>query len=191
MMNGRQVVCLVATLGLLAVAVSIPAQNPTSASDADQIAGLMRRLSDHSKSPSDVLDPGLSPTDREKNLHHFSAPQYELNVTPTSGIPAITGSSASVPVRVHFDGKDGNTLDASATAQFVKRNGTWYFSNFDFLSWPAFLIIVLVVGLLVGIGYAATVIVLMLKLVKHGPLGTNGIKMFFPIFWPRLFREAR
>jgi len=173
------------------VAMSLPAQNPTSASDADQIAGLMRSLSDHSKSPSDVLDPSLSPADREKNLHHFGAPQYELNLTPTSGIPAVTGNSVSVPVRVHFDSKDGNTLDASATAQFVKRDGTWYFSNFDFLSWPAFLIVVLVLGLLVGIGYATTVIVLMLRLIKHGPLGINGIKMFFPIFWPRLFRTSR
>jgi Flp pilus assembly protein TadB len=191
MTNRKQVARLMAILGLLGVVMSISAQSPASTSDADQIAGLMRSLGDHSKSPSDVLDPNLNPDERDKNLHHFSTSQYELSMTPTSGIPAITGDAVSVPVRVHFDAKDGNTLDANSTAQFIKRNGTWYFSNFAFLSWPAFLIVVLVVGLLVGIGYAAVVVVLMLRLFKHGPLGVNGIKMFFPIFWPQLFRQTR
>ena len=191
MENLRRVAFLMTMLGFLGSTALVRAQSLTLAGDADQIAGLMKDLSGHSKSPSDVLDPSLSPVDREKNLRRFGMPQYELSLMPTSGIPEVTGDAASVPVRVHFDGKDGNTLDTSSTAQFVKRNGVWYFSNFDFLSWPAFLVVVLIGGLLVGVGYATTVIVLMLKLFKHGPLGMKGIQMFFPIFWPRLFREAR
>jgi uncharacterized membrane protein len=151
----------------------------------------MAALSDHSKTPSDVLDPNLSPSDRDKNLRHFSAPHYELSVVPTAGIPTVTGDSASVPIRVHFNAEDGNSLDASATARFVKRNGTWYFSNFDFMSWPVILILALVACVLVGIGYAATVLVLRSKLLKLGPLGINGAKMFLPFFWPSLFHQTR
>lgn len=186
----RQAVSAISMLALLGGVMSY-AQAPVSGSDADQIAGLIARLCDHSKSPSDALDPSLNAAERDKNLRRLSAPRFELSLVPTDGIPKFAGDSVSVPVRVHFDAKDGNSLDVSATATFVKRNGTWYFSNFDFLSWPAFLILVLVVGVLVGIGYAVTVIVLMLKLLKHGALGLNGIRMFLPIFWPSLFRQTR
>jgi len=189
----RQAVRSMMMLALLGGVMSIHAhaQVPESGSDADQIAKLIAGVCDHSKAPSDALDPSLNPADRDKNLHRLSAPHYELNLIPAEGIPKFTGDIVSVPVRVHFDAKDGNSLDVSATARFVKRNGAWYFSNFDFLTWPVFLILVLVFGVLVGIGYAATVLVLMTKLLKHGQLGINGIKMFLPIFWPSLFRQVR
>lgn len=177
-------------LGLLGVAMLLLAQAQTSRSDADQIISLMTALSDHSKPPADALDPNLYPSTRNKNLQHFSAPHYELNIVPTEGVQAITGDSASVPVRVHFDSHDGNSLDASATAQFIKRNGTWYFANFDFMRWPIFLVVVLVVCILIGIGYAAMVLVLRSKLVREGRLGMNGVKMFIPFFWPSLFRRV-
>jgi hypothetical protein len=178
---------LMALLGLLGVAMSLSAQAPTSRSDADQITGLMAALSDHSKAPSGVLDPNLSPSDRSKNLNRLSAPNYQLSLVP-EGAPAITGDSATVPVRVHFDDKNGNTL--SSTAHFVKLGGTWYFANFNFMKWPGFLVAVLVIGILVGIAYAVTVLVLWRKLISQGQLGANAVKMFPPIFWPSLFRLA-
>lgn len=187
----RRTANLMTMLGLLGVAVSLSAQAPTSGNSADQISSLMAALSNHSKTPADVLDPTLSSSERERNLRHFSAPQYELNLVPAEGVPTITGDTASIPVRVHFKGEEGNELDTSATAEFVKRNGIWYFSNFNFMSWPVFLIVVLVVCLLVGIGYAATVLVLRSKLVNQGRLGANAVKMFIPVFWPALFRQAR
>lgn len=193
MTNCKQVLRAVnqmAMLGFLGVAMLLSAQTQAPKDDAGQIFILLANLSDHTKAPSDVLDPNLSSTDREKNLRHFSAPHYELSLTATGGVPVVTGDSASVPIHVHFDSKDGNSLDTNATAQFVKRNGTWYFSNFDFMSWPVFLILILVFGILVGIAYAVTVLVLMLKLRKHGQLGFNSVKMFFPIFWPSLFRAG-
>lgn len=186
----KHVVSALVMLVLFWGAMSLGAQSPTSASDAEQIAGLMAGLSDHTIKPADVLDPNLAPSERDRNLRRFSEPNYELSLVPTEGVPAITGDSVSIPVRVHFDGRDGNTLDAGATAQFVKRNGKWYFSSFDFMSWPVFLIVVLVVGLLVGICYAATVLVLGSKLLRQGPLGVNAVKMFFPFFWPSLFRRV-
>jgi hypothetical protein len=178
-------------LGLVAVAMFVSAQTPASKSDADQIASLMAGLSDHTRTPADVLDPNLSPSDREKNLHRLTAPHYELSIVPTEGIPAITGEFASVHVRVHFNAGNGNSLDASATAQFVKRNGAWYFSNFDFMAWPAFLVIALAVCVLVGIGYAVVVLILARRVLKQQQLGTDWILMFFPFFWPALFRKYR
>lgn len=181
---------LMAMFGLLGVAMSLSAQTPTSSSNAEQITGLMAALSDHSKTPSAVLDPNLSPSDRSKSLAHFSAAHYELSLVP-EGAPTVTGDTATVPVRVHFKADNGNSLDAGATAHFVRRNGVWYFSNFDFMSWPAFLIVALVGCVLIGISYAATVLILMRKLLKQGSLGVNGVTMFIPLFWPALFRKAR
>jgi hypothetical protein len=182
---------LVVMLSLLGLGLFLRAQVSTVTSDADQIAGLMANLSEHSKTPTAVLDPTLNPSDCQKNLGHFSASQYELSIVPTEGIPTAIGDSVSVPVRVHYRSEDGNSLDTSATAQFIRRNGIWYFSNFDFMKWPAILIIVLMVGILVGVSYAATVLILGSRLLKQGPLGINRVKMFVPLFWPALFRQTK
>jgi Flp pilus assembly protein TadB len=187
----KQTTCVAMMVVLLGIAMAICAQTSTPVSGADQINNLLASLSHHSRSPADVLDPTLSVSDRQKNIKRFSALHYELSLVPTDGIPATTGESVSVPIRVHFDAKDGNSLDTNATAQFVKRGDIWYFANFDFMSWSVFLIIILVLGVLVGIGYAATIFILGNKLLKHGPLGFNRVKMFFPFFWPSLFRQAR
>jgi hypothetical protein len=194
MIDGRQcktAVNLMAMVGILGAAMILSAQVSQSKSDADQIISLMAGLSDHSKVPTDVLDPSLSPSDRDKNLKRFGALHYELSLVPTESVQAITGDSASVPIRVHFNAVNGNQLDTNATAQFVRRNGTWYFSNFDFMGWPTSLIGSLVLGVLVAIAYAATVLILRSRLVKQGPLGINIVKMFIPFFWPDLFRQTR
>jgi len=181
---------LATILGILVLTMHISAQS-SSSTDAGQITDLMTGLSDRSKSPAEVLDPNLDPSARAKSLQRFSAPHYELSIVPIEGIPAIEGDSASMPARVHFDSKDGNSLDTSTTVHFVKRNGTWYFSSFDFMQWPIFLILVLVGAIVVGIGYAATVLLLRSKLVKEGQLGLNRVKMFIPFYWPSLFRHVQ
>jgi hypothetical protein len=177
-------------LGLLVLAVCVSAQSPRS-SDATQIAGLMSGLSDHSKTATEVLDPSLNPSDRDKNLSRLKDPHYELTLVSTGDIPANPGESASVPVRVHFKTENGE-IETSSTAHFIKRNNTWYFSNFDFLSFPTFLIVVIVACVLLGIAYAATVLVLRGRLVRQGQLGAaNAAKIFIPIYWPALFRRTR
>jgi hypothetical protein len=178
-------------VGFLSAAILVVAQRSVTASDADQIRGLMASLSNRSKTPVEVLDPTLMGETREKNLGHFSASPYELTVVPNGGAPVISGDTASVAVRVHYKAEDDNSLDANATAQFVKRNGVWYFANYNFMKWPVVLIVVLVLGVLIGIAYAAAVLFLSSRLVKQGPLGANAVKMFIPFFWPFLFRQAR
>lgn len=158
--------------------------------DAGQIARLMAELSDHSKAPTALLDPGLGSDLRLKNLKPFSSGHYELSIAPKDGIPAITGQQVSVPVHVRFK-SDGNELETDATANFINRNGSWYFADFDFLGWPTVLIVAVVGCLLVGIGYATVALVLIYRLQKRGPLGANVIKVFLPFFWRDLFRQTR
>lgn len=177
------------TIGFIGLSTFLCAQAPTSTKDADQIKSLMAALSNHSKTPAEVLNPNLSPSDRDKNLDRLSAPNYELSIVPEAA-PTITNGLAAAPVRVHFDDQEGNRLDASATAHFIKVGNAWYFSNFDFMEWPLFLVGALVFGVLIGIAYAASVLILWRKLVRQGRLGANAVKMFFPIFWPSLFRAA-
>ena len=186
-MRKKRTAKFTSVLGLLGMAIFLGAQSQASRSDADQIVGLMTGLSDHSKAPADVLDPKIEPSARSKNLQRFSAPDYELSIVPTGSAPAISRDAASVPVRVHFDSRDGNSLDVSTTAHFIRRNGTWYFANFDFMRWPVLLVVVFVICILFGIGYAVMVLVLRSKLVKEGRLE---VKMFIPLFWPSLFRKA-
>jgi hypothetical protein len=176
-------------LTLLSASLLMSAQAPTAKSDADHITDLLTALSSHSKTPVDVLDPTLSPANRDKSLGHFSLAPYELNLKP-EGDPVILGDTASVPIRVHYKAEDGNSLESSATAQFVRRNGTWYFSSFDFMGWPVILTVVLVICICVGIGYAAAVLLLRNRLAKRGPIGINVVKMFIPFFWPSLFRQT-
>lgn len=181
---------LIAIPGVLAIAILLAAQAPLK-SDTDQIIVLIASLSDHARIPADVLDPALSGSERDRNLRYFSPKPYELSIIPRDGAPTITGDFASVPVRVHYEAEDGNSLDASATARFVRRNGIWYFASFDFMKWPAFLVVVALVCILAGIGYAATVLVLWSRLTKHELPGVNATKIFVPIFWASLFRQTR
>lgn len=187
--RAKRAAIVLMTIGFMGVAIILYAQAPTSTQDADQIKSLMAALSNHSKTPAEVLNPNLSQSDRDKNLERLSAPNYELSIVPEAA-PTITNGSASAPVRVHFDDQEGNTLDASATAHFIKVGNMWYFSNFDFMRIPLFLIFVIVVCALIGIAYAATVLVLWRRLTKQGRFGIDAVKVFFPIFWPSLFRAV-
>jgi hypothetical protein len=172
------------------IAVILWAQASAPGIDAGQVSSLIERLCNHSITPADAFDP---------NLNHPSGPETcnTSGPLPTNSVllklrvrrsleeilPLYRFESATMPKTV--------ALDTDATARFVKRNGVWYFSNFDFMSWPNLLVAVLVVGIVVGLGYATTALVLFNRLMKNGLIGTHGIKMFIPFFWPALFRQTR
>jgi hypothetical protein len=180
-----------AIIGFWGVMAPLSAQAPAPRSDIDQINDLMAALSNHSKTPADVLDPNLRPPDRIKSLSYFRTTNFELSFLPTEDMPPITRDVVSVPVRVHFDGKDGNTLDTDTTAQFVKRGRSWYFSNFDFMAWPVILIVVFVGSILLIGSYATFVLLLWKKLSRKGQIGANAVKVLLPFYWPSLLRQTR
>ncbi len=159
--------------------------------DARQILDLLDSMSRHSRSPSDLLDPQLSADEKSKSLKHFSASHYDLRLIPTTAISEVDGERARVPVRVQFDDGNGNTADLTAVATFVKREGIWYFSNYDFMEWPISLIAVSVVLCLIGIGYSVTVIVLTRRLAARKSPRSRSLRVFIPFFWPQLFRGCR
>ncbi|WP_148214977.1 MULTISPECIES: hypothetical protein [Acidobacterium] len=181
---------LMVMVGVLTMATSLFPPTARAQTGADQVRTLIAGLSDHAEAPARMLDPSLPATERKSNLHRLSTPNYDLSLIP-KGKVVIHGDTASVPVRVHFNDHEGNTLDTTATAHFVRRGDTWYFANFDFLKWPGFLVAVLAVGILLGIAYAAIVLMLWRKLSRGRRLGLNWVKIFFPIFWPALFRQAQ
>lgn len=153
------------------------------------LSALMAALCDHTRTPSQALDPAAEAQTREKAIARFSDPHYELSLVPTEAVPAPTGDVASVPVRVHFK-TENSELEATATAQFIKRGNSWYFANFDFLATPAFLIVVIIVCCSVGVGYATIVLVLRSRLAKRGQLTAgNLVRLFVPLCWRSLFRQ--
>ncbi len=151
---------------------------------------LMAALSSHTKTPDQALDPMANPVERDQSLKRLSDPHYDLILVPNDSTPMPDGDVSSVPVRVHFK-TENSELEASATAQFIKRGSTWYFANYDFLAVPVFLIVVIIICCCVGVSYAATVLVLRSRLVKRGQLTpTTTFRLFIPFFWPSLFRQT-
>ena len=93
-------------------------------------------------------------------------------------------------MRVEF--KNATTeMSADSTARFVKRNGVWYYADFDFLGFPAVILVTLLICGTAGVAYATIVLVLRWRLVRQGRLSwSNRVKLFIPIFWPRLFGKG-
>jgi hypothetical protein len=68
----------------------------------------------------------------------------------------------------------------------------WYFADFDFLGWSTYFIVTLILGMSIGIAFATGVLILRSRLSKQGELkGANLIKIFIPIFWPKLLSKSR
>jgi len=163
-----------------AIGITVAAQQSASKADADEVAALLWKLSNQSVAPVTVLDPQLSPGKREKSLSYLDYSHYELTVV----------ALASIPVRVHFLATTGNSLDANATAEFVRRDGQWYFADFQFMAWPAIAIVGVVLCGIVGISYATTVLILFRRLKKQPSPKVNVAKIIIPFYWPALFRQT-
>jgi len=174
---------------LLLPSPSVLFSQPGVSADESEIKKLLSDLSEHSIKPSSVLDPSLNQERRDKNLAYFTD-SYQLRVVPTAPFWIKADGSADVSVRVEF--KNATTeLSADSTARFIKRNGVWYYADFDFLGFPPVLILTMVIGFTVAVSYATTVLVLRWRLVRHGRLSwSNRVKLFIPIFWPRLFSRG-
>ncbi len=193
MINTRKLTTarLAAVCSLLVFSNLVVFSQAQQMNDAEQIKEVMKRLSGHLANAEDLVDPKLSGQERKKSLGHFGDPTYQLTLIPTDGIRIQPDGHAVVPARVHFK-TSTQELDANVEVKFVQRNGVWYFANFDFLGWPAVLVAVLIIGIGVGIAFAAVVLILRSRLRKQGKLkGANLIKIFVPIFWPKLFSESR
>jgi hypothetical protein len=159
--------------------------------DVDDIMRLMNNLAEHKATAEDLVDPKLGSQERKKELEYFSDSSYQLTLIRTGDIQIHPGGHAVAPVRVHFKSLT-RELDASVEVKFIQRNGAWYFADFDFLGWPSSLVVLFIAGMIVSISLAAGVLVLRSRLRKQGKLkGTNWIKIFIPIFWPKLFAESR
>jgi len=178
-----------ALISLLFLALLVSGQPDPSVVNG-QITSLLIGLANHSVKPSDVLDPSLSQEQRQKNLDYFSG-SYELTLVVAGPIQINADATASAPVKVDF--KNANTqVSTQSTAQFVKRNGVWYFANFSFVSFPAIIVVVIIICVIVGISYATGVLVLRARLRRQGKLDrANEVKIFIPVFWPALFGNAR
>ncbi len=159
-------------------------------SDDIQVQALLEVLSSKKKAPDAMLDPAVQSEQRKKQVRRFGESDYSLHLTP-EGAVTVSGDMATVPVRVVYQAGEVNSMDASATSRFIKRDGEWYFADYDFMGWPTFLIVILVVGLSVGIAYAATVVTLASRLVRRGSLWPNIFKIYIPFFCPALSRQSR
>lgn len=177
------------TLLLVALVSVLYPQSGVSV-DEIQIQKLLSDISDRAIKPNDVLDPSLGQDRRERALAYLTDP-YQLHLTPTGPIQIQANVSAAVPVKVDF--KNATTeMSADSTARFIKRNGVWYYADFDFLGFPTVILVTLLICGSVGVGYATTVLVLRWRLARQGMLTWgNRVKLFIPIFWPRLFRAKQ
>jgi hypothetical protein len=180
---------VVITLFLLFLGNSLNSQSELSG-DKAQIMKLLTGIADHSLRPADALDPTMGPHQRADNLEYFDDPSYQLTLIPVGAIEIKADGSATVPVRVRLK-TEHNEMEATNTARFITRNQRWYFANYGFLALSTFLVVVAIVGPLVGVLYAAGVLLLRRRLSRQGRLTVgNRAKIFIPFFWPNLFRKA-
>ena len=172
--------CMAVTLLLLPSLSFLLSQSAASA-DENEMKKLLSDHSEQSIKPSDALDPSLNQENRQKTLAYFTD-SYQLSVVPTAPIWIKADGSASIPVRVEF--KNPTTeLSADSTARFVKRNGVWYYADFDFLGIPPVLILTMVICGGAVVGYATTVLILRWRLARRGMLTWgNRVRLFFPFF---------
>ena len=157
--------------------------------DQREIEHLIIRLCSHEVAPEEVLDPESKT--RSEWLSRLSDPNYRLSLIKSGNLTLLSSDRAEMPVRVHFADVE-RALESTATAKFVKRNGTWYFETFDFLETPTVLITVIVGSVLIGILYAGCVLLLFFRLQRRGQLDVpNRVRLFLPFLWPKLFRQTR
>jgi hypothetical protein len=151
---------------------------------------LISGLCEHSTSPQLLIDPLLGAERRDKNLSRFADRAYVLTVAPIADFRFVSAGRAELLARVHFKSVD-TEVDADSTISFVKRNGTWYFANYDFVSFPTTLIVVIALSVLMGIAYAAVIINLRIRLGHRIWQDLVWLKVFVPVFWPSLYRLGR
>jgi hypothetical protein len=158
--------------------------------DLQAIGVLLSQLSNQSKSPSALLDPTLGHETAAKNLETFQG-KYEISVVPASDVKIEGGQTASVSVRVHYRSDQGNSTDINSTANFVNRGGRWYFSDFNFLRWRAFPVIVSLLFGLAGISYMIVVLFMRRKMRASGDKGLVILKSWVPFLWPSILRNRK
>lgn len=182
----------VALCGLiLGVNVVLLGQNSQTSSDREQIMMLMEKLADHSAPAEKLVDPKLGGKERQKTLDYFSDPSYQLTLVPTEAPKIEPDGRAIVPVRLHFKNLTSQ-VDGDADIRFIQRGGAWYFADFNFLGWTLAEIAIYIVGMGIAIAFATGVLILRRRLRKQNMLnGANLVKIFIPIFWPKLFSNTR
>jgi hypothetical protein len=158
--------------------------------DSQSIKLLLSQLSDPSKRPSALLDPMLQPASASKSLEAFQG-RYEISAVPTSEITITDSDKATVPVRVHYRSDRGDSTDANSVASFVRRNGVWYFADFDFVHWNAFPIVVSLLFGLTGTGYVIMVLFVRYRMRRSGIKGLPILKSWIPFLWPSILSETK
>jgi hypothetical protein len=173
-------------LGILLIAIVCWGQSLPQG----EVTALFQKLEQHQSTPAELLDPMLPVDKRQQDIEKLGNPNYRMKLEQT-GPAKVSGNRAEVPVRVHLE--DGNSVfDAETSLELVNRNGSWYFSSYDFLSFGVFFTIMVVVGCLVGVTYAAVVLTLRKKLKDKGKLSASStLKLFIPVFWLALLRQVR
>jgi hypothetical protein len=162
-----------------------------SSKDAEAISRLAAALADHSVSPSAALDPALRTAQRTEALSILQDPGYELSLVPTRSVEVSPNGTAEMPVRVHFKTADSES-EMWATVHFVRRDGAWYFADYNFLVMPIWLYITAIGLLVIALAWSAVAVWLYYRVSRTGQMSVaNNFKCCVPIFWPEIYRQTR
>jgi hypothetical protein len=154
----------------------------------EEIDALIGTLASHSANPVDLLDPGITGIERVNRVSVFAKLDYEFRFQP-SGDLKINGDIVSLPGRMYFKNPQ-KQISVTTELNFVRREGRWYFADYDFAIFPVWAIALMALGCSISIGYAVGILILRARLDRLGILwqGTNWIKIFLPFLWPTMFR---
>jgi hypothetical protein len=162
-------------------------------SSADQAAveNVAEALAQHTVTPDKALDPAIVGKQRSDTLSLFEDPNYELTFAPKGEAHTAPDGKLEWPVHLIFK-SETKGLEEDETLEFVKRDGVWYFANYDFLKFPWLFWFFALAMLAYAVLTAVATIVLRRRLIRCGQLrGANYVKIFIPFYWPALFRLTR
>jgi len=157
---------------LLAVAASIRLSAQPSVADDQQISAIIGRLVAH-ENPQLLLDPKVTGEKRFEELSHFRS-YYTIGLWPESEAK-VSGKTATVPARLDFKSSSGNSSEEighDVHLNFIKRDGQWYFADYDFLNLTAWEIIMFGAAIFLATAWMGGTVLKWRSLREHrtGPL---------------------
>jgi hypothetical protein len=161
-------------------------------SDQQQIQALIEKLVSH-EPVQGLLDPLMPVSEREKQTRPFAI-SYDITLVPEGPIQ-VSGTTAKAPMRLTFENSSATSheqMEESIHLDLVKRNGQWYFANYDFLKSSLGEILAFIGAMLIAVtwGFGTLRKMHILRKKRSGPFQVSGfISDYFqainPLTWFR------
>jgi hypothetical protein len=155
-------------LGLVLALTSIGFTQTTDEKDIDRLFQDFKQALVKRSSPDALLTPSLTVQQRHKEIEKTVRPYLNVNFKYNVGdLRRTSFNEAELPLIVEWETVHGSG-SMTDSADLVRVDGRWYFSNFDFMTISWTLITIIVVMCTGAVAFAAFVLYLYYHIRKRG-----------------------